>query len=56
MKKEKDILVPKEVTPMTKADKALLQEVAEKMKGKKYFHRKIESAKNIMKDVKSLPI
>lgn len=56
MKKERDILVPKEVMPITKEDKALLKAVAEKVKGKTYFHRKIEWAKNIMKDVKRLPI
>jgi len=56
MKKEKDILVPKKVTPMTKADKELLQEVAEKIKGREFFLGKKEWAKNIMKDVKSLPI
>ncbi len=57
MKKEKrDILVPKQVMPTTEEDKALLKEVAEKLKGREFFHRKIEWAKNVMKDVKSLPI
>lgn len=56
MKKEKDILVPKEVEPMSDETKKRLAEVAEKIKGREFFHRKIEWAKNVMKDVKTLPI
>ncbi len=56
MKKENNISEPKKVEPMSDETKKRLAEVAEKIKGREFFLRKKAWAKDILKDVKTLPI